>query len=232
MAASSSLEMSPRGLDTASRPPTRISELASPRDIAPTSTRLAPALLAFWRRQTRQLASFNAPFAEFLHLPPTVLISRGVTWDNFLLSPEVAQVEELLALQMKPAESRSIGLHFVASDGSVRFCNASIALILTGGDEEELLWTIVPDDTVVCDPVAPPVFTDDSLSRRGSFLSSSEEEADSTEVASFTTRELVPAVVRGRNPWDASVTKFSLKEKRRSPPPVPAAAAKRIASLI
>lgn len=184
--------------------------------------------LAFWRRNTRVLVAFNSSFAALLKMPPSRLASQGARWESFLLPADAAALHSELAAGLRVTQSRRLQLRVISMDGSVAACAVTITLILTNGDEEELLWAIVPDPSVACPAVAPPLLsalaTDAALNRDrryshgSSFSGSEEEEADSAEVepVGAALRELVPAPTRGRNPWDANVIKFSLK--RRSPP--------------
>lgn len=188
--------------------------------------------LAFWRRSSRVLVAFNSAFAALLKMEPARLSSFGATWESFLTPSESTQLHLALDAGIKVTQSKKMQLRLISMDGSVCLCTVSITLILTNGDEEELLWAVVPDRSVACPSVAPPVFNT-VYSRRhshgSSFSGSEEEEADSAEAEpSGALRELVPTPTRGRNPWDANVIKFSLK--RRSPPAESATARKRVPS--
>lgn len=184
--------------------------------------------LAFWRRNTHVLVAFNSSFAALLKMPPSRLSSQGAKWESFVVPADAAALPSELSAGLKVTQSRRLRLRVISMDGTVTACTVTITLILTNGDEEELLWAIVPDASIVCPAVAPPLLStlasdaalnvDRRYSHGSSFSGSEEEEADSAEVepVGAALRELVPAPTRGRNPWDANVVKFSLK--RRSPP--------------
>ena len=99
-----------------------------------------PTALAFWQRSTRSLLAFNSAFASLLLLPAGTLTTHYTTWNIFLLSEDVAKVEEVLTGGLNVSEPKKLDLRIISADGSVRLCSVSIALILTNGDEEVQMY--------------------------------------------------------------------------------------------
>lgn len=121
-------------------------------------------------------------------------------------------------------------LRLIAADGTVYVCEVSITLIVTNADEEELLWTFIPDRTILVAPVPPlvlPKIIEAKIRRPSSgssFSGSEEEEAESFETQPYARDHSPVPSPRLRQPWEANLVKFSIHDnnnnkKRESPPP-------------